>query len=84
MDSLLHLVTVGVFFLTAVVLVAGALSYLMNCYQWKFSPEKVLAYSHVPKWDQNYGVSPRHAGCRTCEIQVVNSGGELVGSSSME
>ena len=84
MDSLLHLVTLGVFFLTAVTLIAGALSYAIDCWQWKVSPEKVLAYSHVPVWDKDGGVVARHQGCQTCEIQVVRSGGELVGASSME
>ena len=84
MDSALHLMTLGVLFLTAVMLVAGSASYVLDSVTWQKNPEKMGSLNHTPSWDIQGAVVPRHAKCHTCEVQVIKSGGVLVGASSME
>jgi hypothetical protein len=82
METLLYTITGIVLFSSAVVLVAGGLSYVFDCYLWKVSPEKVAHHNHVPIWDQDKGTVARHQDCYTCEIQIIRFDNKTLSASS--
>lgn len=83
MDPLV-IFSLGLVFLTLIVLLGGSISYFLN----NFLHEKDRLYAwrnrHFADWDKEGNLIPHHNHCETCNITVINMGGELVSHSSME
>lgn len=84
MELALYTAAFGVFFLTAVALVGGAIAYVYDCFVTTKKPALTWASYHAPRWGRDGSVVARHEHCRTCEITVVSAGGQPVSHSSME